>query len=595
MSHAAQAPPVRPAAWRVGPVLPAALVLLVVQTVWRASMVRHGYFWQDDFRYLADARRSGLTAGYLLQDYNGHVMPGQFFLVWVAARFGFSFAAPAVMLVVLQLLASVLLLLVLWLLWPRRPEILVGYAVYLFSPLGLVADTWWAAGLQALPLQCCMLLAVAGCVLDHRSPARRWRVVTVAALVAGLAFWEKALLIVPLLVLVQVLLLEDARWSDRRRLLRRYGVEWSIWLLVGLCYTVGYVILVGRTRAASGPGPSYQDFLVEAVGKMLLPGVLGGPWTGRGGANTVYPVPGVAVLTLTGLVLVLAAGWVWRRQPREAVKALVLVGAYLALDLGLVLLVRSQFAALLARDPRYVTDALPVVAIGVVAAVAPRVRAPYESRPGRSTRPVLAVCLGLCAALVGSSFVSVQALGSQLSHGYAENYVTRLLRDHRAMPGATVLDASAPPVGVVAQPVSTIFAAAGEAVHLDRPSADLRMANGFGALAPVTTPDPAFAVRGPTPGCGWLVSADREVVRTRSGPWGPRRVVQLGYYAGKDTAIVVSLSAVGAQHPVIVPAGIGTISLVTRARVRVVAFSRPRGDSPLCVTDLRIGAPWPAG
>ncbi|QNN53037.1 hypothetical protein [Nocardioides mesophilus] len=575
-----------------GPVLKVALLMLAIQTVWRGTITFQSYFWQDDFRYLADAHSRGLSAGFLLQDYNGHVMPGQFFVVWVVSRLEFSFVAPAVTLVALQLVASALLLWVLLLLWPGRPEVLVGYAIYLFSPLGLVAGTWWAAGLQALPLQCTMLLALAACIKDHRTPGWRWKALTVLALVLGLVFWEKALLIIPLLVLVQLLLLDDARWADRRLLLRRYRAQWSVWLLVGVAYTVGYLVIVGRGEAGVGARASYQDFLLNAVVKMLLPGVVGGPWTQTGGENTVYPTPGTFALAVATTGVVLLAGWAWSRQPRAALRAGLLLGAYLFMDLGLVLLARSDFALLLARDPRYVTDALPVVAIAVTAAFAPA----GEEEPSPHWTPqhrLLQVCVAVCAVLVASSWISVQALKDQLSHAYAKAYVTRLLAEHQALPEVVIVDAAAPPVGVVAQPVGVVFAAAGQQPIFDQPSADLRMADGFGFLAPVVVPQPEFSEVGPQPGCGWPASARPTRVFTHSGRAGVRRVVQLGYFADRDTALLVGLSPIGVPRYVAAPAGFGHLSLLTRAEAPMVTFVRPAGAPRLCVTDLTVGAPWP--
>lgn len=576
-----------------GLVLKVALVMLTIQTLWRGVITVDSYFWQDDFTYLADARARGLTAEFLLQDYNGHVMPGQFLLAWLVSRLEFSFLPPAVMLVLLQLLASVLLLWVLRLLWRDRPEILVGYAVYLFSPLGLVAGTWWAAGLQALPLQCAMLLAVAACIKDHRRPGLRWKATTVAALVVGLVFWEKALLLVPLLVLVQLLLLEDARWADRRRLVRRHRGEWAAWLAIGLLYTVAYVVIVGRDDHGAGARPSYEDFLVNAVVKMLLPGILGGPWTDREGENTVYPPPETVAVAVATTVLVLLAGWAWSRQPRATLRAGALLGAYLAMDLGLVLLARSDFALLLARDPRYVTDALPVAAIAIVAAMVPVAAEEPPAHVWTPRDPLVRGCVVACAVLVASSWVSVQALRDQLSHEYSEAYVSRLLAEHRALPEVVLVDASAPPIGVVAATVSVVFEAADEEPRFDEPSADLRMADGFGYFSPARVPNPELRIVGPGPGCGWPASTGLTRVFTRSGPAGIKRVVQLGYFAEEDTALLVALSPVADPHYVTAPAGLGFLSLVTRAEVPIVTFARPVGAAPLCVTDLTIGAPWP--
>lgn len=577
-----------------GLVLSVALSMLALHLVWRGVVTFDSYFWQDDFRYLADARVQGLSADYLFQDYNGHVMPGQFLLVWAISHLEFTFTVPALMLMGLQTLASALMLWVFWLLWPGRPEILVGYAIYLFSPLGLVAVTWWAAGLQALPLQAAMLLALGACIKDHRSPSLLWRSGTVVAILIGLAFWQKSLLIIPLLILVQVLLLEGAKPREWRSVVRRHRWTWTVWLMVGLAYAVVYVVLVGRGEAPEGDRPSLRTFLVNAVVKTLLPGVLGGPWTDRGGENTVYPAPENAALTLAVLTFAGFAWWAWRRQPAAAVRAGLLVAAYLVMDLGLVLLARSDFALLLARDPRYVTDALPVVAIGVVAAVAPPAWDPPPRLTWTPQTNVVRVVMTVCAGLVASSWLSVQAVSGQLSHEYSQQYVSRLLHEYDALPGAVMVNASAPPVGVVAQPVSVIFGAAGVPVRVDEPSADLRMANGFGSLVRVSIPNAESRATGPEPGCGWTTTVKPVRVRTTAGPPGLRRVVQLGYFAGSDSGLLLGLNDEEPRRYVPAPRGLGQLALVTDEPVSTVSWARPAGAAKLCVTDVAVGAPWPA-
>ena len=56
------------------PLLRYGLVLLVAQLVWRSVIALDSYFWQDDFRFLAEVN-TGLTSDVALQRYNGHLMP----------------------------------------------------------------------------------------------------------------------------------------------------------------------------------------------------------------------------------------------------------------------------------------------------------------------------------------------------------------------------------------------------------------------------------------------------------------------------------------------------------------------------------------
>ena len=105
---------------------------------------------------------------------------------------------PAVVVLVgLQAIASLLLLALLRLLFGRSPWVLVPFAAYLFTPLGLATATWLAAGLQAFPLQIALLGATIGLVRYLDTGRVRWAVVWVAAHALGLLFWQKAGLVLP--------------------------------------------------------------------------------------------------------------------------------------------------------------------------------------------------------------------------------------------------------------------------------------------------------------------------------------------------------------------------------------------------------------
>src|SRR5215475_825710 len=61
-------------------VVAAALGLAVF--AWHTWLTLRGYFWQDDFRYLTLAATKPLGS-LLVTGYSGHLMPGQFLLVWL--------------------------------------------------------------------------------------------------------------------------------------------------------------------------------------------------------------------------------------------------------------------------------------------------------------------------------------------------------------------------------------------------------------------------------------------------------------------------------------------------------------------------------
>jgi hypothetical protein len=589
---------------RVDAMLVGGIALVGLQAVVRIVLVSRGYFWQDDFLHLSQARTDGFSPDFILQDYNDHLEPAKFTVVWLVLElFGFSYAAAATTMVVLQLATSLALLWVLRRLFGHSVVLLVPFAAYLFTPLGLVSGTWWAASLEGLPLQLCMLLTIGAASVCLEVGSWRWAVASWAAFVLGLLFWEKALLILPALLATVVLVMlkgmrPAARWSYLR-------ASWRLWvghLVIALIYLVWYVTVI----AFDSNQRSNDVDIGEVVDKLLLrtwlPGLFGGPWSGSGAENTLAATPGATVIVIC---VVLAAALVlgsFATRGIGAIEGWLLLACYLWADVFLVLVGRTDFASFLARDPRYVADALPIAVIAVCAAYAPpvdpaaarpprvpaMVRRPVELLTGRISPAVVssAVIVVICSAL----FTTTQTSGA-LRHEYARTYTESALGAARADPSLVLVDSSAPPVDVVAQPVSIIYSAAGVPVTFDAASTHLSILNGFGEPRPVTILAPALEERGPRRDCGWLVR--REPKGIASVERADRRsVLRLGYFSGGSTTLEVTVG--GLRQEVSSAPGLGEAFFplgdsTGRLRVAVAA-----GHSPVCVSDVSVGVPWPS-
>ena len=81
------------------------------------------------------------------------------------------------------------------------------FSAYLFTPLSLATASWLAAGLQAYPLQIAMLTSLIGLVRLDRTGHRRWFVLSLLGQALGLLFWEKAVLVLPTMLALDVLVL----------------------------------------------------------------------------------------------------------------------------------------------------------------------------------------------------------------------------------------------------------------------------------------------------------------------------------------------------------------------------------------------------
>lgn len=93
-----------------------AAALIALQLVIRAVLAFRGYFYWDDLILTGRAGTQGLLSpGYLFDDHDGHVMPGAFLVAGGITRLApLNWIGPAISLVVMQLLASLALLRVLY-------------------------------------------------------------------------------------------------------------------------------------------------------------------------------------------------------------------------------------------------------------------------------------------------------------------------------------------------------------------------------------------------------------------------------------------------------------------------------------------------
>jgi hypothetical protein len=266
----------------LAPVDRAALGVLVAHLLVRAWLLLPGNYFQDDFVFLQDARREGLSADYLFHTPNGHLIPVSFLLSWAVGQAPGSFLPAALVLLALQTLASVAL----WLLLRRavgpRPALLVGLAAALFTPLMFTTVTWWAAALVMLGVHLSMGIAGYCHLRLHEGGRVAWLAGSVAGLLLGFAFWEKAVVVPVFLFLLTVLVSSGGARSTLRGLLRL----WYAWLAYGLV-TIGYLVVYLRAASVGGGQARSVDAVATLARHQLVDvfarGMVGGPW------HSVFP------------------------------------------------------------------------------------------------------------------------------------------------------------------------------------------------------------------------------------------------------------------------------------------------------------------
>ncbi|MFC7755687.1 hypothetical protein [Tsukamurella soli] len=206
-----------------------AAVLIAAQLILRAYVLARGNFYWDDVAFIGRASGPLPDARLWWADYDGHLMPGALLTAGLLTALApLSWPVAAASLLVLQAVASLAMLRALVVLAGRRLLVLVPFAFYLFSPLTVPAFAWWAAGLNALPMQIGLAVAVAETVRFVRTRSRLAFGLSLAGYVGGLLFFEKAL-VVPFVAFAAVAVGRAVRARERpvRSTLRRGAPLWG--------------------------------------------------------------------------------------------------------------------------------------------------------------------------------------------------------------------------------------------------------------------------------------------------------------------------------------------------------------------------------
>ncbi|MFI2647054.1 hypothetical protein [Micromonospora fulviviridis] len=352
---------------RIHPVRAAAAAMILVSLAWRAQLASRGYLAVDDYVLIARAGESDLTPGFLLTLYNNHFMPGALLITWLVTRAaGLAYWPYVLLLTAAQAVLAVSFARLLRTLVRPGWALLVPLAVFLFSPLTLEATSWWAVGVNMLPMQVAMVLAIGAQVRYVRTGRKRHLATLALAVLFGLVFFEKALLVVPLVFLLTAFLF--AGGPPVRAVLSTIRRYWPSWLVL-TAISLAFLALYGSRAESSLRRPDslgeVLSFLWQLLGSTVVPGLLGGPWrwlpAGDGAPVTAPPELGRWIAWAAFLVLVVLTV----RLRRVAGRAWLLLAAYLTLVTALLAATRlgSIYSDVAGAVPRYVSDVVVVAAL----------------------------------------------------------------------------------------------------------------------------------------------------------------------------------------------------------------------------------------
>ena len=562
--------------------------VLAVQTVLHALMLSRAWLTQDDFLMLARSVDRPLSWDLLTQGYSGHLFPGGFLFAWFHANYTpMNWAAFVAPLVLLQLLCCIVLWLVVSRLlgasWARVP-VLVFFAS---CPLTLISIQWWAVSIQFLPVTLFSLLAVWGFLRWRDDGRRLWWALVLGSVVGALLFQERGLL-VPLIVFVVALALQDGPAGIPRIWVTVRGAL-GLWVACAAVmggYLVLHRALVPITTDASGSAADLS-LVGNLVFRNAIPGLLGGPVRPTVISDSIVAPPTVVWVAAVVATVVIVV-WTIRRGGPATRWAWLGMLALTATNVALLFFGRSQLGAVFGRNPRYAADLVPTAAVLAAVVLADtRALTGVRAATGAATGYAL---LATCTTLV------------VLPHTYNtvdRRYVEAVRADLRANPQVVLFDGGVPDDMMVGwfgddARLSVVLATAPENPVFDVPASRLRMADPRGHLRDVTLVGGVSSPPTSDDTCGYHVTSQPSDIPLDGEIDGRRQVMRLGYYTSTGSTATVTVGDTSYTFDVL--PGLNAVDVVVSgspADRLTASIADPRAT--LCVPSVDVGFPVPRG
>ena len=602
-------------------VVQAALGMVAAQLVFRAWVMYGSWFTGDDFMFISRMVNGGTPPLEAIEPHGGHVMPAGLYLSWLSNEITpYDYNINATMLLVMQVVASVGLVFLLVRMFGARPGILPPLALYLFCMIGTPVAIWWAAAVNAIPLQIALFWGLAAHVEYLRTRAARYLVLTVLAMVFGLVFFEKTILVLGVFGIVAVSYFASGDLRTRVvTMWRTYRAALITYVVLGLAYLAAYTKLALNFSPSKAGSNDLGEVISNMVFQTYLPSMVGGMlrWSNIGGFSLPRPTD------LMVLASVVAVGLVLREihlRRIGSLRAWFLPGFFLLCDVLLVLAGRVSFVGLLiSLDPRYQGELPAVTAIALACATmrirgaveGPEVRPDPESAEATADadeavttasrrlldHPQRVAALTVVVVLL-SLLSSYQYAHRWMNNLEGKSYYANLTADLRkAKEPVSLIDHAVP--GYIlwelvypANLLSRVLVPYADEVDYHRIATDdLNMVDSHGNVEPLVIAPVRANVPGPREGCGYAVRT-KPVSVPLGGPvayggWW----VRVGYLSS-------------GRSPVVIKAGVASYSTVVEPGVHALYFEggpdfesiEISGLSPgvtLCTDDVTVGKPHP--
>lgn len=597
-----------------------AAVLITASVVWRASITTRGYLAVDDFPLIGRADASALSLSYAFELYNNHLMPAAKVVMWVTHRLTeYDYWPYATLMLIGQVAVSVTFYRLLRLMLPATWALLAPLCLFLFCPLTLEVSAWWAVGVNLLPMQLALIMALTAQVRYLRTRQRRQLLALGGWVVFGIAFFEKSLLVVAVVFLVTVCLY--APGGPVRAVvtaLRRWPLAWLVLTVISLGYLAAYLTMAPSSLRQPTSAGEVETFLQQFFGQTMSTGLLGGPWSWLDASDG----PAVAAPTITQqriswvLVLALIGVTIWLRRG-VAVRAWVLLLLYSSISAGIIGATRlgSAFSGVAGLVPRYIGDVLVVAAICVGVALCGLRRidtpeatgddgahAPVPAAVRAHPRPYAAALAVATAALVGSSLYSGVDFGTDWAAKQGRDYLTTAREGlAKAEPGTVFMDQPVPEEVVprLSTPwnmQSRFFAPLDREPVFVTQARQLWVFDSSGKIRPAWV-EGVKARPGPEPGCGYQISGGRTATIPLDGSvvdyW---QAVRIAYIVDRDTTATFRLGA-GEKKTFEVHRGLNAVFLLVDGGGSQVELTVADPEATFCSDEIEIGelVPQPVG
>jgi hypothetical protein len=600
--------------------------MVMLQLLFRAWVMYGSWFTGDDFMFISRMVNGGTAPLDAIDPHGGHVMPAGLYLSWLSNEITpYDYALNATMLLVMQAVASLGLVVLLVRMFGVRPGILPPLALYLFCMIGTPVAIWWAAAVNAIPMQIALFWGMAAHVQYLRTRAARPLVLAVLAIIFGLLFFEKTILVLGAFGIVAVSYFATGSLATRvATMWRTYHAAFVTYVALGLAYLIGYTKLALNFSPSQAGSDDLGEVISNMVFQTYLPSMVGGMlrWSAIDGFSLPHPND------LMILASVAVCGLVLREihlRRTGSLRAWFLPGFFLLCDVLLVLAGRVSFVGLLiSLDPRYQGELPAITAIALACATmrivgsveGPELRPDPEptgddvgakdgdadeaEKPG--SRRLLDHPQRIAALTVAVALLSLVS-----SYQYAHRWMDHLDGKHYYEHVVADLDAAEEPVPLIDHPVPgyilwplvhpsnllsrVLVPYADETAYHRIATDDLHMIDSKGNIEPVVVTSVRRNEPGPREGCGYPLRTKAISVPLNGpvafGGWW----VRMGYISSGRSPVVIKAGA--ASYSTVLLPGVHAIYFAGGPTFDSIEISGLVPGVTMCTDDVTVGRPRP--